>query len=150
MSAAILRWASPIVAAAWFELRKLAPHLAVLVQCPVPEEELHTVLDWIDEIVQPDPGPALSLSRLNEVLPALGVCFLCAHAYAVRPASGDHREALELYDPGGCGRVVGRALTIVSCLAKALHGEEGDRLVKTVQVDLVSQLEQIWDRIEAK
>jgi hypothetical protein len=150
MSAPRPRWADAGTAAAWFELRDLAPRLAALVHCPVPDRQLHVVLDWIDQLALPDSEPALALDRLQEVLPAMTICFVGAHAYAVRPASAGRGETLELYDPDGCGRVVGRVLALLSMIAISLHGAEGDRLVKAVHADLVRTLERLWERIAAQ
>ncbi|HRO27395.1 hypothetical protein [uncultured Amaricoccus sp.] len=144
MSALRLRWADAGTAAAWFQLRDLAPRLAALVHCPVPDRQLHVVLDWVDQLALPDAGPALALDRLREVLPAMTTCFVGAHTYAVTPASAGRGEALELHDPDGCGRVVGRVLPLLSMITMSLHGAEGDRLVKAVHADLVRMLERIW------
>lgn len=78
------------------------------------------------------------------------ICFAGAHTYAVRPASAGRGEALGLFDPDGCGRVVGRVLPLLSMIAMSLHGAEGDRLVKAVHADLIRTLERVRVRIAAR
>ena len=147
MSAALLRWADPEIAAVWFALRDFAPKLAALVHCPVPDRQLYVVLAWADQLALPDPGPALDLDRLREVLPAIRTCFVGAHTYAMKPASPDGGAVLELYDLDGAGRIVGRVLGLNSIVAMSLHGEDGHRLVQDVHADLKETLGRLWEMI---
>jgi hypothetical protein len=80
------------------------------------------VLAWADRLALPDAEAALALDRLQEVLPALVICFVGDHTYAVRPTAAGRGEALELFDPDGSGRLVGRALPLLSTIAMAIHG----------------------------
>jgi hypothetical protein len=150
MIAARLRWSDSETASAWLTLRDLAPLLAALVQCPVPEKPLHVVLDWVDQLALPDVGPALALDRLREVMPAITACFVGAHTYAIEPAATGRGQALQLFDPDGCGVIVGRVLPLVSIVAAALHGEDGLRLVGAVHADLLATLVDIHDRIASR
>ena len=86
----------------------------------------------------------------EEVLPAIAAGFVGAHSCAIRPASADRREALELYDPDGSGRVVGRVLPLISMITVSLHGGDGRRLVEAVHGELVSTLDRIWDRAASR
>jgi hypothetical protein len=150
MSASGLRWADAETALAWLTLRDLAPQLAALVHCPVPDKQLHLVLDWVDQLALPNAEPALGLDRLREVLPAIATCFVGAHTYAVRPASLGRNEALELFDPDGCGRIVLRVLPLTSILAAELHGEDGTRLVADVYAHIRAMLLRVHDRIASR
>ena len=150
MSAYTLRWADAQTASVWFELRDLAPALAGLIHCPVPDRHLQVVLEWADALALPDAGPALALDRLGEVLPAIVSAFVAAHTYAVAPPSADHGESLEVYDRDGCGRVVGRVLPLVSILAVSLHGDAGERLVAAIHAELLGTLHRLWDMIAGR
>ena len=86
----------------------------------------------------------------QEMHPALAICFIGTHTYAIRPATADRGEALELFDPDGCGRIVGRVLPLLSMLAMSLHGAEGERLIRTVHADLVLTLDRLWKTIAAR
>lgn len=138
-----LRWADPETAAAWFDLRALAPQLSGLIYCaPMPDKALSILLDWADAVAAPDGSDAFTLARLGTVLPALVTAFVAAHTYG-RPEQGDNlNEVVELYD-AGCGAIVGRVMPMTGLIAVALHGDEGRQLVEAARSQLAGILGKI-------
>lgn len=142
-----LRWADPETAAAWYDLRDLAPQLSGLLYCgSMPDQPLTVLLDWSEALVSQGCSAAFGLDRLGEVLPALVRAFVASHAYARVERWGGGRDVVELHDTG-CGSVVGRALPLTGLIAVALHGDEGRGLVEASRAELVGTLAGIHDRM---
>ena len=140
-----LRWADAETAAAWFELRDLAPQLSGLIYCgPMPDEPLSVLLDWSEAVVAPDCSDAFTVDRLRAVLPALVRAFVASHTYARAERWDSGRDVVELYD-AGCGSVVGRVLPLTGLIAVALHGDEGRALVEASRAELAGTLARIHE-----
>lgn len=133
-----LRWADAETAAAWYDVRELAPRLSGLLYCaPMPDEPLSTLLAW-SEAVASDDGAAFGLDRLRDVMPALVRGFVSSHTYA-HSRQGD---VIELYDEG-CGRAVARVMARTAQIAMALHASDGRELVEASRSELAAALGQI-------
>jgi hypothetical protein len=135
-----LRWVDPETAAAWFDLRALAPQLSGLIYCaPMPDQALSVLLNWADAVAAPDGSDAFTLARLGTVLPALVTAFVAAHTYGQGDSGGD---VVELFD-AGCGAIVARVLPMAGLIAVALHGDAGRALVEASRADLARTLTRI-------
>lgn len=133
-----LRWADAETAAAWYDVRELAPRLSGLIYCaPMPDGPLSTLLEW-SEAVASDDGAAFGLDRLRAVMPALVRGFVSSHTYAYSRQSG----GIDLYD-AGCGRVVARVMANTAQIAMALHADDGRALVEASRSELAAALGQI-------
>ena len=140
-----LRWADPETAAAWYDLRDLAPQLSGLLYCgSMPDQPLTVLLDWSEALVSQDCSAAFGLDRLGEVLPALVRAFVASHTYARAERWDSGRDVVELYDTG-YGSVVGRALPLTGLIAVALHGDEGRGLVEASRAELAGTLARIHE-----
>lgn len=144
-----LRWADPEAAAAWYDLRGLAPRLSGLIYCgPMPDRPLPVLLDW-SEAVGSDRSDAFSIERLRAVLPALVRAFVASHTYSRSERWDGGSDVVELYDTG-CGSVVGRVLPLTGLIAVALHGDEGRALVEASRAELASTLARIHELMSGR
>ena len=124
-----LRWVSPAIAAAAFEIRDLAPGLTSLLYVEtLPDATIQTILDWSEEVALPGAGGAFALDRLRTVLPALLTAYLGAHTYSQADPGEDGGRCVDLHDQG-CGALVGAVMARLELIAAALHADEGRRLV---------------------
>lgn len=140
-----LRWADPETAAAWYDLRDLAPQLSGLLYCGrMPDQPLSVLLDWSEAIASPDGMDAFTVGRLRDVLPALVRAFVASHTYAKAERWDSGRDVVELYD-AGCGSVVGRVLSLTGLIAVFLHGDEGRALVEATRTELAGTLARIHE-----
>jgi hypothetical protein len=143
MTSGLLRWADPETAAAFYDLRDLAPQLSRLIYCgPMPERPLSIVLDWSEAVASPDCSEAFRLDRLRDVLPALVRAFVASHTYARAERWDSGGDIVELYD-AGCGSVVGRVLPLAGLIAVSLHGDAGRALVEASRAELADTLARI-------
>ena len=150
MTLNLLRWADRATAAAYYDLRDLAPQLSGLINsAAMPEAPLSVVLDWAEAVIAPEPGAAFTLERLGEVLPALVTAFLASHTYASEERREGGGDVIDLHD-AGCGTVVGQVLPLTSRIAMALHGDEGRTLVQATQTDLTGSLCRIAEMIRGQ
>ncbi len=137
-----LPWTDPETAAAWSDLRHLAPRLSGLIYCgPMPDRPLAVLLDWA-EAVGSGCSDAFAIDRLRAVLPALVGAFVASHTYSTAERWDSGGDVVELYD-AGCGALVGRVLPLTGLLAVALHGDEGRALVEASRAELAGTLARI-------
>ena len=140
-----LRWADPETAAAWYDLRDLAPQLSGLLYCgSMPDQPLTVLLDWSEALVSQDCSAAFGLDRLGEVLPALVRAFVASHTYAKVEGWDSDPDVVEIYDTG-CGWVVARVLPLTGLIRVALHGDEGRGLVEACRAELAGTLARIQE-----
>jgi hypothetical protein len=140
-----LRWADAGTAAAWYDLRELAPRLSGLMySTTIPDQLVSVLLDWSEAVTAPDCSEAFTLDRLRAVLPALVRAFIAGHTYALGERWDTGGDVVELYDTG-CGSMVGRAMGLAGLMATALHGAEGRELVEGARAELASTLSRIHE-----
>ena len=97
-----LRWLSPAIAAAAFEIRDLAPRLSSLLYIrTLPDKTVQAILDWSEE-ASSDAGKALTLGRLRAVFPALVTAFVGARTYSRTDPGEDGDLHVDVHDQG-CG-----------------------------------------------
>lgn len=150
MNRNLFHWADPATVGVYVEMRNLAPELSSLMYCAaMPERSLATVLDWSETVTDLDPGPAFSVERLREVLPALVVAFVASHTYELQERREGDGDVINLYD-AGCGTLVGEVMGLTGLLAIALHGEPGRALVESARRDLAGNLLKISERVAGR
>lgn len=144
MTGNTLRWSDPETAAAWYDLRDLAPRLSGLIYCAqMPDRQLSVLLDW-SEAVASDSADAFAIDRLRAVLPALVPAFIASHTYRRAERWDSGSGVVELFDEG-CGSVVGRVLPLAGLIAIALHGDDGRALVEASRAELAGTLARIHE-----
>ena len=144
-----LRWASPAVASACYEVKDLAPALGSLLYDPaMPEPSLQVLLDWADIAADPASMRAFELSRLGRVLPAMVRAYIASHHYRLERAKGQDQEfdQLILHDTGN-GAVVGRVMMLLTEVIAPAHGAAGRELAQVSRSDLARHLFGVIDRI---
>jgi hypothetical protein len=144
-----LRWASPAVAGACYEVKDLAPALGTLLYDPaMPEPSLQVLLDWVDVAADPTSMRAFDLSRLGRVLPAMVRAYVASHHYRLERATGQDQESdrLILADTGN-GAVVGRVMMLLTEVIAPAYGAAGRGLAQTSRSDLARHLFGVIDWI---
>jgi hypothetical protein len=124
-----------------------APELPMLVYNErLPDPQFQTIRDWSETLLAPEPWTAFDIKGLPPVFQALNIALLSCYAYAPQedranpPLPG--RVHLRLTDTGGA-LLVERARAAAGVIAVAIHGTEGEAIVRAADAELHALIDAI-------
>ena len=117
-----------------------APELPMLAYNErLPDPQFQTIQDWTERLLSAEPWAGFDLEDLPEIFHALNIAMLSCFAFApdkdrARPPRPG-RVHLRFTDTGGAV-LVERARAAAGIIVVAVHGAEGERIIRSADAEL--------------